>query len=84
VIYDKLTSISDKRWFLRTVNNTAKDILKSHEYEMFPKDMQKTVFVEFMRDMIEPTGDEPDDFVPEVPKIYEPVEEYVINFNHIL
>lgn len=76
VIYDKLTSASDKYWFIENVKNTAQELLDPQEFKLFPENMTKVVFVEFMRDMVEPTGDEPDDYVPEVPKIYENIEKY--------
>lgn len=76
VIFDKLTSVSDKNWFMETVKSTAKEFLMPFEFQMLPEDMTKVVFVEFMRDIAEVTGDEPDDFVPEVPKIYEHIDKY--------
>lgn len=79
VIYDKLTSAADKRWFIETVTNTASDFLAPEDFAMFPENMNNVVFVEFMRDMVDPTGDEPDDFVPEVPKIYEQIDKYVFH-----
>lgn len=83
VIYDKLTSSVDKIWFLENVNNSALEILSPEVFNMFPEDMCKAVFVEFMRDMAEPTGFEPDDFIPEIPKIYEHVDEYELYFYYI-
>lgn len=83
VIFDKLTSISDKQWFIEIIKNTAKEFLAPNEFEMYPKDITKLVFVDFMRDLVEATGDEPDDFINEVPKIYEYVEKYELNFNFI-
>lgn len=78
VVYDKLTSAADKAWFAAAVRDAARDHLRPHEYRALPEDAAATVFVDFMRDMVEPTGDEPDDFVPEMPKIYEPVEKYAV------
>lgn len=83
VIYDKLTSSVDKIWFLENVNNSALEILSPEVFNMFPEDMCKAVFVEFMRDMAEPTGFEPDDFIPEIPKIYEHVNEYELYIYYI-
>jgi len=75
VIYDKLTSIQDKDWFVETVLSSAEKFLGQENYAMMPADMKTIVFVDFMRDMAEPTGDEPDDFEPETPNIYENIEE---------
>lgn len=74
VIYDKLTGAADKHWFIENLKNTAQEFFTPAAYKMFPEHMNDLVFVDFMRDMIEPTGDEPDDFVPEEPKIYEHVD----------
>lgn len=74
VIYDKLTSSLDKQWFIETVNNTALELLTPREHQMFPKDINTIVFVDFMRDLVDATGDEPEDFEPEVPKVYEYVD----------
>ncbi|XP_029343675.1 dynein heavy chain 5, axonemal-like [Acyrthosiphon pisum] len=78
VIYDKLTSIQDKDWFLETVMSSAEKFLGHENYKMMPADMKTIVFVDFMRDMIEPTGDEPDDFEPETPNIYENIEDFEV------
>lgn len=74
VVYDKLTNATDKHWFIENLKNTAKQFFTPDAYEMFPEPINNLVFVDFMRDMIEPTGDEPDDFVPEDPKIYEHID----------
>lgn len=74
VIYDKLTCSSDKQWFIETVYNTAKEFLAPREHQMFPEDINTIVFVDFMRDLVDVTGDEPENFEPEVPKIYEYVD----------
>lgn len=76
VIYDKLTSVSDKDWFLETIRKTSNDFFGPEQYKMFPEDMNNIVFVDFMRDIPDPNGDEPDDYVPEVPKVYEHIDKY--------
>lgn len=83
VVYDKLTSTADKDWFIATVKNTAKEFLRPEEFRQFPEDMNAMVFVDFMRDMAEPTGDEPDDFVFEDPKIYEHIDKYEFNLGYL-
>lgn len=75
VVYDKLTGPADRRWFAATVRDAAQRHLRPAEYRAFPDDMMRTVYAEFMRDMPEPVGDEPDDYVPEMPRVYEPVDE---------
>lgn len=45
------------------------------DVELF--DNSETYFVDFLRDMPEPTGDEPDDFILEAPKIYEEIPRFV-------
>lgn len=74
VIYDKLTSAVDKHWFNENLKNNAVQFLTPDAYQMFPEDMNNLIFVDFMRDVVEPMGDEPDDYVPEDPKIYEHVD----------
>lgn len=74
VIFDKLTSAVDKNWFMETVKTSAEDFLQPEIFEIFPDDMNSNVFVDFMRDLAEATGDEPDDYVPETPKIYELID----------
>ena len=39
-------------------------------------DPTETYFVNFLREPPEPTGDEPEDFVLEAPKIYEEIPKY--------
>lgn len=36
----------------------------------------ETYFVDFLREPPEPTGDEPEDFILEAPKIYEEIPKY--------
>jgi len=60
---------------VETVLSSAEKFLGHENYAMMPADMKTIVFVDFMRDMAEPTGDEPDDFEPETPNIYENIEE---------
>ena len=40
------------------------------------ENIPETYFVDFLRDMPEPSGDEPDDYVFEIPKIYEEIPEF--------
>ncbi|XP_050528019.1 dynein axonemal heavy chain 8-like [Daktulosphaira vitifoliae] len=77
VVYDKLTNAADKEWFFSNLLTTTRDYLNNEDFKLFPSDINKTVFVDFLRDMPEPTGDEPDDFVFEDPKVYEEIEDFV-------
>lgn len=77
VVFDKLTSAKDKDWFVETVRASAENFLSPEDNLMMPAEIKTIVFVDFLRDMEEPTGDEPDDFEPETPHIYENIEEYV-------
>lgn len=80
VVYDKLTSRADREWFASTTRSVAANHLGPHEFQEFPEDEAATVFVDFMRDMEDITGDEPDDFIPEVPKVYEPINKYGLQY----
>lgn len=82
VIFDKLTSAVDKNWFIETTKTSAEELLTPEIFHMFPDDMNANVFADFMRDLVEATGDEPDDYVPEIPKIYELIDEYEFSFNY--
>lgn len=70
VISDRFITAEDNEWFHNALKQTAEEILDSdfHHYE----DVE-TYFVNFLRDPPEPTGDEPEDFVFEAPKIYEEI-----------
>lgn len=60
----------DKEWFQNTLRRTAEKILGPDFQHYSPAE---TYFVDFMREPPEPTGDEPEDFVFEAPKIYEEI-----------
>lgn len=55
-------------WFER---NFTRAISEHVDEELAPNIEPEPYFVDFLRDMPEPTGEEPDDFVFEAPKIYE-------------
>ncbi|XP_015430178.1 PREDICTED: dynein heavy chain 8, axonemal [Dufourea novaeangliae] len=73
VIADRFTSDTDTNWFLNTLKRTAEKMLGS-DYKYYVS--TETYFVNFLREPPEPTGDEPDDFVFEAPKIYEEMPSY--------
>ena len=49
----------------------------------FDDQVYEPYFVDFLRDAPEPTGDEPDDFEIEAPKIYETVRHLITSFYRI-
>lgn len=58
----------DEEWFDR---NFSRVIEEHVDPNLVPKVQAEPYFVDFLRDMPEPTGEEPEDFVFEAPKIYE-------------
>ncbi|XP_034837309.1 dynein axonemal heavy chain 8 [Maniola hyperantus] len=68
VISDRFTTFEDKDWFLANFWKTAAQELPDVASE-FPE--EETFFVNFLREPIEPTGDEDEDFSTDAPKIYE-------------
>jgi len=88
VISDRFTIQKDVDWFVKRIHTgIATD---------FGEEVEKNVslepyFVDFLRDAPEITGDEPEGFDPEAPKVYEPVPtferlkekltEYMIQYN---
>ncbi|XP_072911453.1 dynein axonemal heavy chain 8-like [Hemitrygon akajei] len=73
VIADRFVSEEDKLWFENAItqcfeNHLGKDLSEKLHKEPY--------FVDFLRDMPEPTGDEPEDYVFVVPKVYELVPNF--------
>ncbi|XP_024940596.1 dynein heavy chain 8, axonemal [Cephus cinctus] len=75
VISDRFTNFADKEWFQNTMRFTAEKLLGS-DYQYY--EPVETYFVNFLREPPEPTGDEPDDYVIEAPKIYEEIPNYQV------
>ncbi|KAL6445584.1 hypothetical protein ACFW04_000844 [Cataglyphis niger] len=73
VISDRFTNADDKEWFQNTLREVAEKIL-GPDFEYYSP--TETYFVDFLREPPEPTGDEPEDFVFEAPKIYEEMPSY--------
>lgn len=73
VFSDRFTISADKEWF----NTELLALIKDELGEAYV-DMAKAnpVFVDFMRDAPEPTGEEGEDTDMELPKVYEPVLQY--------
>ncbi|XP_038654809.1 dynein heavy chain 8, axonemal-like [Scyliorhinus canicula] len=73
VIADRFVSEDDKFWFENAITRVIGDNIGR---QMADKLHKEPYFVDFLRDLPEPTGDEPEDFVFVVPKIYEMVPSY--------
>ncbi|XP_043247781.1 dynein axonemal heavy chain 8 [Colletes gigas] len=73
VIADRFTTETDTQWFQNTLRHTAEKMLGNDFKHYVPVE---TYFVDFLREPPEPTGDEPEDFVIEAPKIYEEMPSY--------
>ncbi|VVC98542.1 unnamed protein product [Leptidea sinapis] len=68
VISDRFTTFDDKDWFVANFWKIATRELPDLVSE-FPD--EETYFVNFLREPVDPTGDEEEDFSTEAPKIYE-------------
>ncbi|XP_060809519.1 dynein axonemal heavy chain 5 [Amyelois transitella] len=73
VFSDRFTHQADKDWFSKTLFDIVEEILGKDYKKMMEQD---PVFVDFMRDAPEPTGEEGEDADMELPKVYEPVFDY--------
>ncbi|KAB0796033.1 hypothetical protein PPYR_10094 [Photinus pyralis] len=70
VISDRFINEEDREWFLQ--NLTRQAIKELDDYApLFPE--EPTFWVDYLREPPEATGDEPDDFVFDAPKIYEEI-----------
>ncbi|GAB0182986.1 dynein axonemal heavy chain 5 [Grus japonensis] len=70
VIADRFISQSDKDWFEDMMEKIAS---AEHGQNLFEDKSTELYFVDFLRDVPEATGDEPDDAELNAPKIYEPI-----------
>ncbi|XP_014480405.1 PREDICTED: dynein heavy chain 8, axonemal [Dinoponera quadriceps] len=75
VIADRFIAATEKEWFQNSLRRAAEMILGPDFVHYSPIE---TYFVNFLREPPEPTGDEPEDFVFEAPKIYEEMPSYEI------
>ncbi|KAF7401630.1 hypothetical protein HZH68_007450 [Vespula germanica] len=80
VISDRFITAEDEEWFHNALKQTAEEILDT-DFQYY-EDVE-TYFVNFLRDPPEPTGDEPEDFVFEAPKIYEEIPSYEVVINRV-
>ncbi|VDM30983.1 unnamed protein product [Hydatigera taeniaeformis] len=71
VIADRFIEFEEKKWFMDALKQVGEEV----EGATVASELcsREPFFVDFMRDPPEATGDEPEDFVFEAPKIYEPV-----------
>ncbi|XP_039384950.1 dynein heavy chain 8, axonemal isoform X5 [Mauremys reevesii] len=73
VITDRFVNDEDVAWFDKA---TSRAIEEHVDPELASVLHAEPYFVDFLQDMPEPTGDEPEDFVFEAPKIYEMVPSF--------
>ncbi|XP_034620518.1 dynein heavy chain 8, axonemal [Trachemys scripta elegans] len=73
VITDRFVNDEDVAWFGKA---TSRAIEEHVDPELASILQAEPYFVDFLQDMPEPTGDEPEDFVFEAPKIYEMIPSF--------
>ncbi len=72
VFTDRFADSKDKEWFDGEVSELTSNYLGKKYVEMVKS---VPLFVDFMRDAPEPTGEEGEDADVELPKVYEPIED---------
>lgn len=70
VISDRFVNENDRKWFLNLMVAQVEEEFPEY-LEHYPE--KETFWVDFLREPPEATGDEPDDFCFDAPKIYEEV-----------
>lgn len=75
VIFDRFTNKKDKFWFISNLAKQAREEL-AEIFEHYPE--EDTFWVDFLRDPPEPTGDEPEDFCFDAPKVYEEIPSWEV------
>ncbi|XP_074092949.1 dynein axonemal heavy chain 8 [Macrotis lagotis] len=73
VIADRFICVEDEMWFNLQVNRVIDEHVDPNAASLL---LPEPYFVDFLRDLPEPTGDEPEDTVFEVPKVYELIPSY--------
>ncbi|XP_077982678.1 dynein axonemal heavy chain 5-like [Glandiceps talaboti] len=73
VIADRFINKQDCDWFAKTMSRVIEEELGETIKGYLERDHY---FVDFLREAPEPTGEEPDDFVFDAPKVYEPIPSY--------
>jgi dynein heavy chain len=73
VLTDRFTDPEDKAWF----EEEAARLTAEHLGKQYVKTVKNvSLFVDFMRDAPEPTGEEGEDADVELPKVYEPIDDF--------
>lgn len=72
VIADRFIDFDEKMWFVGALKRIGEEVEGAEIISEL--NSEESFFVDFLRDPPEATGDEPDDFVFEAPRVYEPVE----------
>ncbi|KAI8118220.1 axonemal, Dynein heavy chain 5 [Lucilia cuprina] len=75
VFADRFTNFPDKEWFSSELSCLVRSELGENHVQMI---LPNPVFVDFMRDAPEPTGEEGEDADMELPKVYEPVTSHEV------
>ncbi|XP_034031153.1 dynein heavy chain 5, axonemal [Thalassophryne amazonica] len=75
VIADRFTMPEDIEWFDKALAKLVEEELGKERKNMVDCGVD-AYFVDFLRDAPEATGEEPEDTVLDVPKIYEPIESF--------
>ncbi|XP_052798280.1 dynein axonemal heavy chain 8-like [Mya arenaria] len=70
VIADRFTNAEDKKWFEKAMTSICQNNVGEEYLSQLP---EEPIFVDFLREAPEPTGEESEDAVLEAPKIYETV-----------
>uniref|UniRef100_A0A663EUR1 Dynein axonemal heavy chain 8 n=1 Tax=Aquila chrysaetos chrysaetos TaxID=223781 RepID=A0A663EUR1_AQUCH len=73
VIADRFITPEDTAWFDKTITKAIEEYVDTDLTEVL---QAEPYFADFLREMPEPTGDEPEDFVFEPPKIYEEIPSF--------
>ncbi|XP_019382247.1 PREDICTED: dynein heavy chain 8, axonemal [Gavialis gangeticus] len=70
VIADRFITAEDVAWFDKTISRAVEECMGAGLESVL---QNEPYFVDFLREMPEPTGEEPEDFVFEAPKMYEEI-----------
>ncbi|XP_068255611.1 dynein axonemal heavy chain 8 [Nyctibius grandis] len=73
VIADRFITPEDTAWFDKTITKAMEEYVDKGLTEVL---QAEPYFVDFLREMPEPTGDEPEGFVFEPPKVYEEIPSF--------
>ncbi|KAL5105018.1 hypothetical protein TcWFU_009077 [Taenia crassiceps] len=82
VIADRFIDFDEKEWYVNVLKQMGEEVGGATVASELC--YREPFFVDFLRDPPEATGDEPDDFVFEAPKIYEPVDGLEVLANRLI